>query len=95
MFDDEGEEEPVPVIGPRNSRRYPTFASLDARISRSFDMPRGALTLFLEVTNLTNRQNVCCADFDLEEDADGNDVLDAGRDFWPPLLPAIGVLWEF
>ena len=93
--DEDGEAELEPVIGKRNSKRYPAFASLDARVSRRFDVRRGALTVFLEVTNLTNRRNVCCSDFDLEEDANGDDVLDAGEDFWPPLLPAVGFLWEF
>lgn len=94
-LDEDGEIEVLPVIGARNSARYPTFATLDARISRTFDVRRGSLTVFLEVTNLTDRRNVCCSDFDLEEDASGMDVLDAGEDFWPPLLPAVGVLWEF
>ena len=85
----------VPIIGARNSKRYSAFASLDARVSRRFDLPRGELTVFLEVSNLTNRRNVCCSDFDIEEDENGNEMLDAGDDFWPPLLPAIGVLWEF
>ena len=93
--DEEGELDLQPVIGKRNSKRYPAFASLDARVSRKFDVRRGSLSVFLEVTNLTNRRNVCCSDFDFEEDAAGEDVLDAGEDFWPPLLPAVGILWEF
>lgn len=93
--DDEGEIELLPVIGERNSKSYPFFATLDARISRKFDVRRGTLSVFAEVSNLTNRRNVCCTDVDLDEDDAGNEVLDLSDDFWPPLLPAIGILWEF
>ncbi len=51
---------------------------------------------FLEISNLTNRRNECCLDWDFEEDeATGEDVFERGVDYWMPLLPAIGVLWEF
>jgi hypothetical protein len=83
------------VPGPRNEFRYPTFASLDVRLSRKFDVRRGSLTAFVEISNLLNRRNVCCIDWDLAEDAQGNEVLENSLDYWMPLLPAIGVLWEF
>jgi outer membrane receptor protein involved in Fe transport len=94
--DDEGEIEYVAVPGPRNAGRHSTFASLDFRISRTWKLQRGSLMAFFEVTNLTNRSNACCLDFDFEEDeATGEDVFERGVDYWMPLLPAIGVLWEF
>ena len=46
-------------------------------------------------TNATNRKCVCCIDFDLDEDDQGNVFLDAVSDQWLPAIPAIGVLWEF
>jgi hypothetical protein len=85
----------VAIPGPRNAERLSEFASIDARISRSFDLSSGRLTAFFEVSNLTNRNNVCCLDFDIETDADGNGVLKSSPDYWLPLLPAIGFLWEF
>jgi outer membrane receptor protein involved in Fe transport len=94
--DDEGEVEYVAVPGPRNAGRHSTFASLDFRVSRTWKLQRGSLMAFLEVSNLTNRRNPCCLDFDFEEDEDtGEDVFERGVDYWMPLLPAIGVLWEF
>lgn len=82
--------------GPRNAGRYPTFANLDLRIARKWKLPRGRLPAFVEVSNLTNRRNQCCLDWDLEEDeVSGEDVFERGIDYWTPLLPAIGVLWEF
>jgi outer membrane receptor protein involved in Fe transport len=94
--DDEGEIEYVAVPGPRNAGRHSTFASLDFRISRTWKLQRGSLMAFFEVSNLTNRSNACCLDFDFEEDEDtGEDVFERGVDYWMPMLPAIGVLWEF
>ena len=94
--DEDGEIEYVAVPGPRNVGRHATFASLDFRVSRTWKLQRGSLMAFFEVSNLTNRRNPCCLDFDFEEDEDtGEDVFERGIDYWTPLLPAIGVLWEF
>ena len=81
--------------GPRNAEQLPTFSSLDVRLSRKFDVRRGSLTAFVEISNALNRHNVCCIDWDIGEDAGGELVLEHSRDYWLPLLPAIGILWEF
>jgi len=83
------------VPGMRNAERVSDFASLDFRLSRSFDVRRGSLLVFVEVSNALNRHNVCCVDWDIDEDDAGNAVLESSLDYWMPLLPAIGVLWEF
>jgi outer membrane receptor protein involved in Fe transport len=93
--DSDGEPVVIAVPGPRNEFRHPTFASFDVRLSRKFKVRRGSLLAFVEISNLLNRDNVCCLDWDLEEDALGNEVLEHSLDYWMPLLPAIGVLWEF
>ncbi len=94
--DADGEPEFEAIPGRRNADRHDLFTSLDFRIARKWKLGQGALTAFLEVSNLTNRRNPCCLDFDLEEDeATGVDVFERGIDYWMPLLPAIGVLWEF
>ena len=94
--DDEGEPEFVAVTGPRNVEQHGTFASVDFRISRKWKLQRGSFMAFFEISNLTNRYNECCLDWDFEEDEDtGEDVFERGLDYWMPLLPAIGVLWEF
>ena len=93
--DEDGEPQFVAVPGPRNADQHPTFASLDLRLSRRFNVKRGTLLAFVEVTNVSNRDNVCCRDYDLEDDDDGNEFLEFSHDYWLPLLPAIGILWEF
>jgi outer membrane receptor protein involved in Fe transport len=78
------------IPGPRNALRLPTYSSVDVRLSRSFDVPRGRLLAFVEVSNAFNRRNVCCVDWDI-----GDDGLESSLDYWMPLLPAVGILWEF
>ncbi len=80
---------------PRNSLRHDTFHSLDARVSRRFDVSRGELTAFLEITNIYNHRNTCCTKFRLQTDNGGNRTLQANRSNWLPLLPSLGVIWQF
>ena len=46
-----------PLFGPYNSIRIPAFYQLDARIERSFVYRRVKMNMFLDVQNLTDRQN--------------------------------------
>jgi len=94
-LDEDGESQFIALPGQRNADQHPTFASLDLRLSRRFDVKRGSLLAFVEISNVLNRDNVCCRDWDLEEDDDGNEFLEYSEDHWLPLLPAIGILWEF
>ena len=89
------EPEIIAIPGVRNAQQLPYFSSVDARISRKFDVSRGSLTVFAEVSNLLDRDNVCCTDYDLETDENGNDYLSSSPDYLLPLLPAVGILWEF
>lgn len=79
--------------GVRNAGRYPSFASIDVRLARKWKLLRSRLTAFVEISNVTNRRNQCCLDWELEEDENtGEDVFERGVDYWMPLLPAVGVL---
>ncbi len=94
--DDDGEAQYDAVPGPRNADRHPVFASLDLRIARTWEQRNGSLMAFIEVTNLTNRRNECCLDWDLDENDDNGGIfLERGIEYWLPLLPAVGILWEF
>jgi outer membrane receptor protein involved in Fe transport len=75
----------------RNQRRYPTFASVDIRISREFEVGRGELNAYLDVTNVLDRDNPCCTEYRL--DAEGE--LASRTSHWLPLLPSLGVVWRF
>lgn len=82
-------------VEPRNSRRQGDFQSVDVRISRRFDLPRGELTAFLEVTNLLNHENPCCTDYSLRFDENGEPALVSDEENWLPIVPSLGVLWRF
>ncbi|HMB61207.1 MAG TPA: TonB-dependent receptor [Xanthomonadales bacterium] len=92
---DPEDDEYFPVPGPRNAEQLNAFFSLDFRISRQFQVKYGQLSGFFEVTNATNRKNQCCVDYDTDETDDGTVYLDKTIDDWLPIIPAIGVLWEF
>jgi len=85
----------VLVPGPRNAEQFGMFFTLDFRISRHFDVHLGELTAFLEVTNTTDQQNACCTEYGSAEDANGNLILTEDREHWIPIIPSLGLLWEF
>ncbi len=79
----------------RNGRRHASFESLDVRVSRRFDLPRGELTAFLEVTNLLNHENPCCTEYSIARDGNGVPALVSDEGNWLPIVPSLGVLWRF
>jgi hypothetical protein len=52
------------AIGGRNSARWGSYFSADLRLSKIVSLPLGELSLWLDGTNITNKQNSCCADLD-------------------------------
>jgi hypothetical protein len=55
-FERDGDELRLAAV--RNRVRLPTYARLDARATRTFTFSRRRLTLFVEVMNVLNRENV-------------------------------------
>ena len=93
--------EPFPLVdrgqAQRGERRR-TTARFDARVARRFDLgAAGELTAFLEVSNLTKRNNDCCVEYQLEDDDEEVDevFLDVEPRGSLPLIPSVGVLWKF
>jgi hypothetical protein len=85
---------PTVSVPARNDRRLSAFGSLDMRLSREFRFERSALSLFVEVANVTGRRNPCCLEFEIgdEEDA-GQFILDQLG--YLRTIPSIGFLWKF
>jgi len=77
-----------------NASRYSVFHTLDVRVSREFDVRRGDLTVFLEVSNLYNRENPCCTEYSVTTGPSGP-VLVEKEAHWLPLVPSLGVVWRF
>ena len=72
-------------------QRYSVYHALDARVSRDIDLRRGNLKLFLEVTNLYDREKECCTEYSLSAD----DELVSRSAHWLPLVPSLGFVWTF
>ena len=80
------------------TKRACAMALSQAWISASagkFDLRRGSLLAFVEISNVLDRNNECCLDWDIIDGPAGDEVLERGLDYWMPMLPAIGILWEF
>jgi hypothetical protein len=92
----DGSLEMVPVLGPRNSDRLPAYHRLDLRISRSMGIKGTDLKAFVNVTNLLDRENVCCVEsFDFIPAEDGSvEVVRNDRHGLSRLL-TFGVSWTF
>jgi hypothetical protein len=91
---DAGTPQAAIVVGRRNSIRYDDYSSVDVRVSRSFELRRGDLDVFAEVTNAFNQRNACCTDFSYAYPG-GQLTLEREYRHWLPLVPSVGVLWRF
>ncbi len=83
----------VPQVngGARNADNLSTYASLDLRIARRFDLQQGSLSAFFELTNALGRNNPCCTAYDL---ADDNRGLDFETKPFLPIFPSLGFIWK-
>jgi hypothetical protein len=85
-----------PILGPRNSLRYPPYHRLDLKVTRRFQVGGGTLGLYLDVTNLYGRRNVCCVrDLEYLPQADGGVRVERTEGFWLRQLPIVGLTWDF
>jgi TonB family protein len=77
-----------PLLGAKNSSRIPDFAQIDVRGSKRFKLEHGGIELYLDVQNVTNRENP-------EEIAYNADYSQRRYIQGLPLLPVFGAKWEF
>ncbi|MGB5353087.1 MAG: TonB-dependent receptor [Woeseia sp.] len=92
---DSDPDDPEFLFSERNQQNFRAFMTLDLRVAYRSPVRIGELTTFFELSNATNRRNSCCVDFNLEEDSGPQPYLTLRDEYWFPLLPAIGILWEF
>jgi len=83
-------------FGPRNRARLPAYHRLDLRVNRYFDFGDSRISVFVEMLNLYNRGNVRDIRLGDRYIADG-ELIPASmvEDEWFPLLPSLGISWEF
>jgi TonB family protein len=77
-----------PIFGKQNDIRIPLFIQLDLRASQSFKLGDTQAQVYLEVQNVTNRQNI-------EELVYSPDFSVRGGIKSLPILPVAGLSWTF
>ena len=82
-------------IGELNALRLPAYHRLDFRVSRNFNVGRGLLQAYLDVFNLYNRTNLRGYTFFPEVTRGRVRVRREPGEEMLPLLPTLGVRWEF
>ena len=72
------------------------LSSVDLRVDRVFFLGGTDVRLFFNVTNLFDRNNVCCVDsFDFAPQPDGSLAVDRREIYGLPRLISFGVTWSF
>lgn len=77
----------------RNRLRLPAYQRVDFRINKAFIRNWGQMTLFAEVINLTNRENIRFDDLRSYDSRTGAARLSFERMF--PILPSAGLVIDF
>ena len=91
-------DDPIPLAatGPRNGERLSSSISLDARVARKYELGDGGrLTVFGQLNNMLNRGNKCCVEYEVEEFENGDPYLDLENKKGVPIVPSLGVTWQF
>lgn len=87
-----GDPTPVLLAGPRNALHVGYFASADLKISRRFALNRSAISAFFEVSNVLGRANPCCTAYEIDDETA---ALELERRDYLPVIPSLGVVWQF
>ncbi len=84
-------------VGPFYSERQGDYHRLDFRASRTSQLKKGRLSLFIDVQNLYNRENARGIDVDEENfhrRPDGSFGVTFPEETWLGVLPSFGLSWE-
>ena len=82
-------------FGPVNAERFSPYHRLDVRVHRYFNVRNGRLSIFAEVRNLYNRSNIRRYHYSIWTNEDGEQKVIKDAQEWLPIVPSIGVNWEF
>ena len=89
------DEDELPELN-RNADRLPDYLSLDLRIARRWEWENQSLTVFFELTNALDRDNVGAYEYDVEEDDEnGGYLLPKEPVTLLPRIPSLGLRWTF
>ena len=79
-------------LGARNGDRLPLFRQLDLKVQRTQPLQLGELVYSLDVINAQIRPNTCCTEIDVDP---VSGQLRGRRAVWFPLIPSLGVRWNY
>jgi hypothetical protein len=86
-------------VGPFYHENNPDYHRLDFRASRTTKVGKGSLTLFIDVQNLYNRDNVrgiAIADPEYNYNSStGSYIITFPEENWLPVIPSFGISYEF
>ncbi len=95
-YDGNGQAHVVPRIEQRNGERMPYYLRIDSRVSRDFRLRRGVCSIFLEVMNIFNRDNLGRPEgFNFRIRPDGSVEVTTEWEKGLPVIPSLGVRWSF
>jgi outer membrane cobalamin receptor len=83
------------LLGPRNSQRFGSYASLDVMVRYRVPWGPGTLESYLEVHNALDRQNECCRSFTVLAEPNAARSIDVETESWLGIVPILGVDWRF
>ncbi|MCP3961631.1 MAG: TonB-dependent receptor [bacterium] len=84
-------------VGPFYNEQLDDYHRLDMRASRTTRLKKGQLSLFIDIQNLYNRENLRGIDIDEEDifrQSDGRLVVAFPDEEWLGILPSFGISWE-
>lgn len=81
------------ILSPRNRQSWSDSKSLDLRASWARELPVGAISVFAEVINVLDHDNLCCTRYTVET-AGGGPTLLAETTAWLPRYALVGVTWS-
>lgn len=85
---------PVALID-RGATRLRDYLDIDLRVAREYRFdPRSSLTVFFELSNVIDRHNECCVEYEFEDEEDER-FLELERIRALPLLPTLGFTLRF
>jgi len=85
----------IAVAGPRNAVRLSNVRKLDFGARRDFTLGSTSLEFFAEVSNLTNRHNVCCIRYEEATAPDGSPTLVRDERSQGGITGNFGLFWRF
>ncbi len=82
-------------LGERNAERFGTRVTVDLRAEHRRPLATGSLAFTFELSNALNIGNTCCYKLIVNDDGAGGVAFTTRTSDWLPLVPSLGVLWEF